>query len=222
MTPQQNCILDNNLNFDKTLAYFIGVLQSDGSIYFYYNKKEKRTRIMLNLAVSEKSLPMLMAFQDGLSTKFNRKLEIRKNYRGYFEMKTTINRLFFIFKKWDNYQIDREIEEDPLLFGSYLAGLIDGDGYIKLKKNKDRRLGQLCVQISGPQKLVKIKEILERYTSAKVHFQKYKGKNCYDTVFYVTYKSIPFLKSFVIPNIKLKYKSDRLKWYILLYEPSGI
>ena len=44
--------------------------------------------------------------------------------------------------------IPEKILVDGVLFGAYLAGLIDGDGHVQLKNNKDRRLRQLVISIS--------------------------------------------------------------------------
>lgn len=210
------------MEIDEDLAYLIGALHSDGCIYKFYDKKEKFTRIRLMFVVSKKSLPMLQAFRDIFHKKFDRNLNIRNRKNGQFELATSINKIYHIFRDWKRYNLDESIENSPSLFGSYLAGLIDGDGCVKFKNNKDRKINQLMIAISGPEKLFKVKELLETFTSCKVHFYKYKTANCYDTGFYVTYKNLEFMRDFVTPCIRLKYKKNKIEKYFEYYGPAGI
>ena len=118
----------NNFRIDKDVAYFLGVLHSDGCIYFFNNKKENRKQIRLNLTIGKKSIPMALKFQRILSTHFNRTVNLRKvpNKEAYV-IQTSINRLWYLFKNWKDQNIPREIKDSYRLFGVYLAGLIDGD-----------------------------------------------------------------------------------------------
>lgn len=208
-----NQIINNKeFRIDETVAYFIGVLHSDGCIYIFNDKKYNRKVIRLSLNVGEKSIPMAMKFKEILSDYFDRTVNLRKvPNKNSFVIQTSINRLYNVFKKWENNQLPNEIKKDAKLFGPYLAGLIDGDGHLKLKNNKDRRLKQLIIRICGPKKLADVKKIIERYTSSKVHFVNYKNKNCFDTCFYVTYKNLLFLENHVFPNIVMPYKKQRFE-----------
>ncbi len=48
------------IELDENIAYFIGVLHSDGCIYVFNDKKRNRQSMRLNLTVGEKSIPMAL------------------------------------------------------------------------------------------------------------------------------------------------------------------
>lgn len=203
------------MKIDKELAYFIGVLHSDGCIYRFEDKERKRVSMRLNLTIASKSLPMAYEFQRILSSKFSRVVNVRKvpNKNSYV-IQTSINRLYPTLKNWINYALPQEIKSNVTLFGAYLGGLIDGDGHVKLKNNKDRKLKQVLVSITGPVKILNVKECIERFTNSKVNFSKVKGANCFETYFYVTYKNSEFLFKRVMPHIQMSYKNERLRSHI--------
>ncbi len=204
-----NNIKINELTIDSELAYFIGVLHSDGCIYIFNDKKQNKKKIRLSLGVAQRSLPMAITFQRILFEKFNKKVNVRKvPNKNLYSIQTSINRVANIFQNW-NSNLPETIKSNKSLFGAYLAGLIDGDGTIHLKNNKDRKLKQLRIEICGPEKLIEVKLLIERYTKSKVHFVKYRNRNCYDTAFYVTYKNLIFLEENVFPHIMLTYKKDK-------------
>jgi len=206
--------LKPNIIINEDIAYFIGVLHSDGCIYKFKDKKEKFTRIRLILGVALKSLPMAKKFQEILEKYFNRKINIRKrSNKNLYLMQTSINKIYFIFKNWKKGRIPYEIKKNPSLFGAYLAGLIDGDGHIKLKKNKDRRLYQLYISISDERKAIALKNLIKKFMKCGAHIYKYKKKNCYDTCFYITYKNLIFLEKYILPHLTIPYKTERLKNY---------
>ncbi len=211
-----NRLKNKNIKIDKDVAYFIGVLHSDGCIYHFHDKKKPNlVRIRLLLGVGYKSLPMTRAFKKILSQKFGRKVNIRRApNRNLFVIQTSINNLYSAFIQWENGKLPEEIRLSSRLFGAYLAGLIDGDGSLTLKNNKDRRLKQLVIRIASQDKLFEVKELIERYTPSKVHFQNYRTRNCYDTSFYVTYKNLLFLEQQVFPNVRILYKKKRFEKYI--------
>lgn len=206
-------ILRDNIRINEDIAYFIGVLHSDGCVYNFHDKEKGLVR-RLNLTVAEKSLPMAKKFQEILEKYFYRRINIRKRHNlNLYVMQTSINKIYFIFKNWKKGKIPKKIKENKFLFGAYLAGLIDGDGHIKFKKNKDRILHQSYVSISDERKSIILKNLIKKYMKCGAHIYEYKKKNCYDTCFYITYKNSMFLEKFVLPHLTIPYKIEKINNY---------
>jgi hypothetical protein len=74
-----NTSQSQNITIDKNIAYLIGVLQSDGCIYEFYDKKEKRIRIRLSLGVGRNSLPMSEKCKHILEKSLGIHVNIRKS-----------------------------------------------------------------------------------------------------------------------------------------------
>lgn len=207
----------NNIKMDQNLAYFIGVLHSDGCIYIFNDKKKDKLSIRLNLTIADKSLEMAKRFKQILLYYFNRNVNIRKsNNNGLNVIQTSINQIWSIVQHWQKGQIPHEIRGDKVLFGAYLGGLIDGDGHIKLKNNtKDRVIPQCVIRISSDRQLDEVSYLVERYLACKVHFEHDRRGKGVDTCFYVSKKNVEFIESFISPYIFINHKKERLSNYIL-------
>jgi len=203
-----------NYLINKNIAYFIGVLHSDGSIYVFNDKKRNRKQIRLNLTVGKKSLEMSKKFQYILKRYFNKTVNIRKkpNHNSYI-IQTSINKTWHIFSEWTKYNIPNEIKNNKKLFNSYLAGLIDGDGHIKIKNNTDRKIPQCLIRISSDRKLEEIKKLITKHNNCMVHFYCCKKSKCVDTCFYFSKKNYNEIINQILPNLAIKKKQSRLLYY---------
>ena len=213
------------MKINSDIAYVIGVIHSDGCFYKFKDKKRKRNIMRLNLTVGRKSLLMAQKFKSLLLRNFNISVNIRKkpNKESYV-IQTSVNNWWTIFQYWDKGQIPIEIQKSHKLFGVYLAGLVDGDGFIQIKNNtKDRILPQCVIKISASEPLHLIKELIELHMKCSVHYEFDKRSNCIDTCFYVSYKSIDFIRKFMYPHVTLKHKIIALdKYFKMKYEPARI
>lgn len=136
----------------KKLAYWVGVAQSDGYLKKYQNKISGNVTCSLSFDVSESSLPMLKKVQELSSELFNRKASIfKRRTRRMWTYHIGVNNLLSVFERLDIH-LDRRPEppawcmEDPRFFGAYLAGLIDGDGDIRVKR---KRYPQCVIRITS-------------------------------------------------------------------------
>ena len=200
------------MKIDWKIAYFIGVLHSDAHIYKFNNKKEGSVRNRLLLQIGPKSLPMANKFKQILYTKFGRDVNIRKlpNKEAY-KIQASINLIYPLLKNWQKYNLPLEIKEDSLLFGAYLAGLIDGDGYVKYKKYK----GQIfaCqIKIAAKEPLEEIASLIELHLNCKVHYEKDKNKRGtgYNTCFLISSKNYRYLLENLEPHLTIPYKKERI------------
>jgi hypothetical protein len=202
---------------NNNIAYFLGALHSDGCIYQFYDKKEKRIRYRLLFCVSKKSLLMLKRCQFILEKELNRKLNIRQNKNGYFRMETCVNKTPWLIM--NNYEIPSEIKKSSSLFGAYLAGVIDGDGHIHIKNNKDRKIPQCAVKIASAEPLREIKRLTEKHMGCSVNFEFTKNERGqgYKTYFYVSYKNFDFIEKYLLPYIQLEHKKERLIQFRSIY-----
>ena len=155
---------------------------------------------------------------------FNRDIKIRKKPRkNTYVLETSINNIWYILKKWDKGKIPQEIKGNSTLFGAYLAGLIDGDGHVKIKHNtKDRIIPQCVIRISSDHPLREVRNLIMQHIGCEAHFV-YDGRNRgVDTCFYISKKSINFVKDCIYPHIILKHKTDKLIKFFKMkeYEPS--
>ena len=204
------------VNIDCNVAYFIGVLHSDGYIYVFNDKKRNRKQIRLGLGIGKKSLPMAIKFQHILKKNFDRSVNLRwyPNRRGY-QLQTSINKIWHILRNWQKYDIPSEIRHSQKLFGAYLAGVIDGDGHIKLKNNiQDRVIPQCMIRIAAECELTYLKVLVENHLHCNVHYEYKKGSRAVDCCFYVSRKNLAFILEYICPHLALTFKRERLKKYI--------
>lgn len=194
------------------IAYFIGVLHSDGCIYIFNDKKQNKKYIRLNLQIAARSIPMALKFKKILLSQFNRTVNLRQRpVDGLYAIQTSINRLWPVFQEWYPWKIPVDIQESKELFGSYLGGFIDGDGSIIIKNNKDRRIPQCRIKICTEIPLEDVKRLVEHHFGCKVHFENIKGANATNTCFYISKKNIRSIRECVYPHITLLHKRRRLE-----------
>ena len=113
MNSNKQEIQIKDLKIDENIAYFLGVLHSDGCIYFFNDKKKNRLIIRLILQVGTKSIPMAIQFKKILLDYFGKKVNLRKiPHKNLYVIQTSINRVWHLFKHWNKYQIPGKIKND--------------------------------------------------------------------------------------------------------------
>ena len=218
-------VQNKDIKIDENIAYFIGVLHSDACIYVFEDKTQNRQVIRLSLQIGDKSIPMAYKFKQIFFDYFGRTVNLRKipNKPGH-SIQTSINRIRHIIVPWDNYKIPLEIKKTKSLFGAYLAGLVDGDGYIKSKKNqKDRILPQCVVRIASDRPLGVIKRLIEHHLDCRVHFEYSKNSKCVHTCFYISKNNSAFITKYISPHLTIPHKIEALRSFLMMKnEPVGI
>lgn len=219
----------------EDLAYWIGLVQSDGSLTKWTKKTGK---IQYYLHFGNSSLILIKEFQKGLKhlNRFSR--YIRKRNDNFFESKISANSLLAIL---DSIKISRSrkkfeppnwITTSQNLFGAYLAGLIDGDGNVRIKRKK---YPQCAIRITSGEKEFILHELIKKFLKCsafitekhrKVFYRKENrfidGKS-FDLEFLASRKNSNFLSEYVLPHIKLDYKREKIINYITnRYAAAGI
>ena len=150
----------------RELAYFVGVLHSDGCIYTWNDKKHHRKVNVLLINVGKLSLPMLFKVQKIFKQVFKRDIKILNHKYDTLVFDAKINRLMPFFKELEIIKngIPEWIKSNKIFFCSYLAGLIDGDGNVKITKP---RYKQCRVTIISGDKL-NLKRLIMKYLKCKM------------------------------------------------------
>ena len=211
----------------EELAYWVGVAQSDGCFKRYVVKPTGRVRYFVSLRVRRKSLPMPRGFQKISNKIFNRNVGIfkeRKTPTWMFALSS--NTLADIFKSLGIIFGDPPIPpdwtlKDASLFGAYLAGIVDGDGDVRIKR---KRYPQCEIRItSGSKQSIlsyHIRKMLNcsacityRERDKEIEGRKIHGHE-YSLEFYVSSKNYEFIKENVVPRIRINYKKGKIENYI--------
>jgi len=219
----------------EKLAYWIGLVQADGSITKWTKKTGK---IKYYLHFSNNSLTLIKEFQSGLKylNRFSR--YIRKRNSCSFESKISVNSMLKILKFLKisrcraYFEPPTWINNNQSLFGAYLAGLIDGDGDIRIKRKK---YPQCAIRITSCNKEFIIYRLIKKFLKCSVFITKkqkkifFKNENrfiygkWFELEFLLSSKNSDFFLSYVLPYIKLNYKQEKLMGHIKnKYAAAGI
>lgn len=217
------------------LAYWIGVAQSDGCLTQYIvnrgrYKSREESRIEMSIGVCSKSLPMLNKFRDLSGTLFNRQCQIWKTKRkDEWKFHMGAKSLLTLFRKLDIDLTSNTfippfwVTQKSKYFGAYLAGLIDGDGDVCVKRPK---YPQCAISISSGSFQDILAQKITQILSCSV-YQTKQHKRCfskklgrfiegtgYKLVFYASRKNNEFISSFVIPHLQLLHKKKTIDNFI--------
>jgi hypothetical protein len=206
------------------IAYFAGVVQSDGKFSVYGVKKHGKTykRADFGIRTRALSLPMTEKFCEILEKYFIRRISITKTRRGEFDAHTSINKLIKIFEKLEilpkELIIPSWTENNIRLFGPYLAGLIDGDGNIRIKRPK---YPQCAIRIISEENPKKLKMLIIKLLKCGAHFARYRREsvidgrmiigNYYVLEFYATKKNVININKYILPYLSIRHKKDLLE-----------
>lgn len=212
----------------KNLAYWIGVAQSDGSLQ-KYTSKNRKSYLFISVQVGKSSLPMLNKFQKLSKKLFDCKAKIFKlKTREVWQYRIGVKKLLHSFKQL-NIKIDNKFYPpnwtiaNSKFFGAYLAGLIDGDGDIRIKRKK---YPQCVIRIAGNSKQLTLSKVIRRKLRCSTSITKRTSKRYskrfgrtikgtwFDLEFLVSSKNQSFVKQFILPFLQLDYKRDKVENYL--------
>lgn len=209
----------------KILAYWLNVVQTDG---FLYKKRDKnRRKLYVEVTVGKKSLPMLNKFTQFSNDLFglHPKIFHDKN-RGMYMFRIGVTKLQKFLEDNSLYFLDPPeppdwIFKNETYFGAYLAGVIDGDGNVRIKR---KSYPQCIIRITSgkPQNVLRDHivrnlgckaSICKRSRISFLNGRKISG-TWFDLEFYVSKKNIKFIRLFIIPHITIDHKRNNLQKFI--------
>lgn len=199
------------------LAYWIGAVQADGYLRKYFDKHKKVTRVKLKFGIGEKSIPMVDKVKNISLEMMDRTGKIYKSRtRDAWTWEIRVKELMPIFSSLDIRFGDPPIPpiwalDKPEFFGAYLAGVIDGDGHIKLRRPK---YPQCVIRISSAHSQELLEKSIEKILGCFASIRPAKDKKIYTLEFCVSSKTFKFVKKFIAPQLTLLYKRDRLLRFI--------
>jgi len=210
----------------SALAYWIGIVQTDGYLKKYLDKTGgyKRFKYFIVMHVVT-SLPMLKRFQKISLRLFNRKAKIHKFKKGWV-CKIGVTKLLPFFEELDiNFSKPPKPPswclERPGFFGAYLAGIIDGDGTVDIKRP---RYPQCAIQISSDQLPIDLKKAIKNCLNCGVNnfyrerWANIDGRFIYShenrTEFYLSSKNYLFFQGYVLPWISLHHKRYKISTFV--------
>lgn len=209
----------------EELAYWTGIAQSDG--WLYHEKRRERSSFEVGLRVGRRSLPMMLKFQRLSKTLFLRDAKITKvKYREAWDFAIGAKNLLHLFEKWDIRFGDPPKPPiwclyEPRFFGSYLAGIIDGDGDIRIKRPK---YPQCIIRIHSGRKQEDLSKAITEllrcsvYITPRRRIVEFKGRIirglCFDLEFCVSSKSSEFVRTYILPKMTLQHKSQKLSEFL--------
>jgi len=212
----------------EELAYWMGVVQSDGCFSIINRKYRKESGYGISLGVGKKSLPMLYKFKELCKILFNRDSKINKSKnRESWNFKIGVKRLLPQFENLDISFKDPPKPpnlciNNPELFGAYLAGIIDGDGSIRIKRKK---YPQCMIKITSGKSQNELAEFIRRFLTCAVSITFFEEERIlnervihgkwYELEFLTSSKNYKFIKMHVLPNLTIPHKKERLKEYIM-------
>ncbi len=209
------------------LAYWIGVVQTDGYFKKTYYKKRRLFRYQICLSVGYKSLPMLEKFKRisheifGVKTTVwdNKKTNIVQYQFGCKDLLPIFGSLSIDFS--DPPKPPQWILDEKGYFGSYLAGVIDGDGDVRLHRSE---YPQCSVRVTSGSPAFLLQKAIINQMSVGVsksichNSSIYQGRliegTSYKIEFYISPKNFFYFKNFVLDHMALNYKKSMIKNYI--------
>lgn len=168
-------------------------------------------------------LKMVKKVQEIFNKIFNRNVKIYRGSDGVYEIKYLVKTLIPTFKK-----LDIKIKDPPVLpkwinninfFGPYLAGVIDADGSVCIKRPK---YPQCNIKIYSGHHQLKLKKSIEKHFNCKVFDTKEIKYNkiwkTWTSVFRIDFtispKNVTMIKKYLLPYIVIPRKRNKIKKYI--------
>lgn len=200
----------------EKLAYWIGVLQTDG--YLKKISKNKNIQFYVSFTISQKSLPMITKFNDISRKLFKRnakiwKLKNREEYDYQIGITKLLNNLRDLGVTFGNPPKPPIWCNNEKLFCAYLAGLIDGDGDIRIKR---RKYPSCAIRITSGKEQIGLKEAIKHEFKCGVNVSSIERvstlngriiKGSYFVLeFYVSSKNRELIEKYVLPQIAIIHK----------------
>jgi len=207
------------------LAYFIGVMQGDGCRYSYTIKSGiDKGRVLEKLELVVKDIEMIKKAKDIFDSIFARKTKMFKMSTGYFKIMYSVKSLEDSFKILDIDFKDPPkpptwVKEDVKFFGPYLAGVIDADGSVSIKRPK---YPQCRIRIISGSPQLDLEKSIETLLGcgASIYKLKVVDKKCgisgfgFDLDFVLSSKITPKFVKYVLPYIQIPRKREMVIKYL--------
>ena len=204
-------------------SYFIGAVQGDGSYGKYVDRTKGKFRTTLSLNAND--LEMVGKCADIFNFSFERNVSIgkRKNDKT-LGFSTTVNSLVTIFSELridfsDPPKPPNWITQNIKPFGPYMAGLIDSDGSVAVKRKK---YPQCAIRIISGYRQEQLKIVVERMLNCKSSIEETgqfvkEWENWYPAFrlsFLVSKKNWKIIEKNVLPFITLSRKRIKIEHYL--------
>ncbi len=225
--------LNSKIKPSADLAYWVGVAQTDGYLKKQYVKRVKITRYYVKVGVVT-SLPMIKKFRKISKNKLFRSNSLFKDKRGYTHFQISVKRLLPVFEKLDiNFSDPPKPPiwclENLQFFGAYLAGVIDGDGDVRIKRPE---YPQCAIRICSSKPQYELQKAVNKIfccSSNIIRDQRWKlmpqGKyyflTAYNFEFLVSRKNYFLVSKFIVPNMAMPHKRKKLIKFIKRRPLSG-
>ena len=216
----------DDINKFKTVefAYWLGLTHSDCAFSRWINKNGKYQN---ELHMEVKSEILIKEFQKGLAF-INRFPDYFKTKRNVFTCKSPVNSILPLLKSINLFPKHKFvppnfISTDKALFGAYLAGIIDGDGNVRVKRKK---YPQCAIRITSSSEQVLLTNLIKKFLNCSVsntnvsderYFEKENRiiRGSWNVLeFLISSKNFSFFLYYVLPYIKLRYKKEIIENFI--------
>jgi hypothetical protein len=223
-----NPVVSSSLN--PRLSYFIGALHSDGTFYLFKDKKRNRNSYRIRFQVGEKSLPMLHYLRQIFATELGRELTINLDCvneygTNIYSLGTSVNELLPLLSALgvDKHSLPKSLVTNKRLFCAYLAGLVDGDGDIRIKRPA---YPQCEIRITSGKASQKLRRLISRHLTCSARIEKVYVNSIiggrpltgtgYKHSFYLSSKNLPDFIKLVYPHVQIKHKREILQRFFLI------
>ncbi len=221
--------INENIRLSEDLAYWVGVVQTDGYLKQFVNKTRNNGRIQYYVKLGVvKSIPMLEKFRKISMSIFGCRGSMWKYEKtNYIEYKFGASKLLPLFKKLDIDFSDppkppRWCLKNSSFFGAYLAGVIDGDGDVRFGRPKYLQC-KVRIWSGHPQK--ELQNSIEKVLKCSVNILRIEKKHSeiegraifggsWRIEFYVSKKNYNFIEKYLIRHLALEYKRNKIKYFI--------
>lgn len=209
------------------LAYWVGVAQTDGYFKRQFVKSKKVTRYFIRLDVGYPSIEMLNKFRSLSQKIFPIKGTTWHDHkRNSIAFQFGAKELLYLFSSLDIDFSDPPkpplwILEKDSFFGAYLAGVIDGDGDVTLRRPK---YPQCAIRITSGKPAVALRAAITNGLGSNVSQRCLHQRSnlngriingtCDKLEFYVSPKNFSFFKNFIVPHIAIGRKRLKINQYL--------
>ena len=207
-------------------CYWIGLVQSDGCFRKHFTNKRTSYHYVVDISSIEKD--HLKKFQEISLNVLNRKVKIhRMKYRNTYDIRIGVSRLIPLFTNLnirfdDPPQPPHWIAENMEFFGPYLAGIIDGDGDIRVSR---KQYPQCKIRITSGKPQYQLRKTIKNllgsgcciYSEHRIAYldgRRIEG-TCYRLEFLVSKKNVQLIKNHILPWIALKRKQKIVRNFII-------
>ncbi|NUN11056.1 hypothetical protein HUU53_00210 [Candidatus Micrarchaeota archaeon] len=220
MTVVQPC--PENIEKTPELAYVIGTMQGDGSFCECKIKGKKYKATVLTIEAMD--LEMIEQTRNFFEKSFGRKVAIFRKTKGSYGIRYLVKGLLSAFQKLELDFTDppkppKWVEEKTEFFGAYLAGVIDSDGNVCIKR-PTYPMCQIKITSGTPQ--IKLQEAvknnlkcgtnIDTVTDFNKTWKKWTTRS--NLRFVISKKNLEVIKKFVLPYLTIPRKRNKISEYI--------